>query len=79
MVANPILRSLLWIMGFLALTGNLATNFLTVKEMFFNRKNKPIANPDTKFVQRANNFFISNLTVFDFLMGVYCWELLAKV
>jgi len=78
MIASPFLRSLFWIMGFVALTGNLATNFLTVKEMFFNRKNNSITNPDTKFVKRTNNFFIFNLTLFDCLMGVYLLGIVGK-
>jgi len=78
MIASPLLRSLFWIMGFLALTGNLATNFLTVKKMFFKRKNKSTANPNTKLVKRANNFFILNLTFYDFLMGVYLLGIVGK-
>ena len=78
MIASPFLRALFWTMGFLALAGNLATNFLTVKKTFFNRKDKSTANPDTKFVKRANNFFILNLTLFDFLMGVYLLGIVGK-
>jgi len=78
MIANSFLRSLFWIMGFLALMGNLATNFLTGREMFFHCKNKSTANPNAKFVKRANNFFIFNLAIFDFLMGVYLLGIVGK-
>jgi len=78
MIANTFLRSLFWIMDFLALTGHLATNFIKVKEMFFDGKNNSTTNPDIKLVKRANNFFIFNLTVFDFLMGVYLLGIVGK-
>jgi len=78
MIANEFLRSLFWIMGFLSLIGNLATYFLTVKEMIFACKNKSTANPNTIFIKRANNFFILNLTLFDFLMGVYLLGVVGK-
>jgi len=38
MVANPVLRSLFWIMDFVTLIGNLVTNILTLMEMVFDIK-----------------------------------------
>jgi len=78
MIASLFLRVLFWIMGFLALIGNIATNFVTVREMFSDYKNSFTAIPNTKFVKRANNFFIINLTIFDFLMGVYLLGVVGK-
>ena len=71
MIANPVLRSLFWIMGFLALVGNLATNILTLMEMVSDGKNNTSATRSEAFVKLANKFFIFNLTISDFLMGVY--------
>jgi len=42
MIANPVLRSLFWMMGFVALIGNLATLVLTLTEMV---RYEMIANP----------------------------------
>ena len=71
MIANPVLRSLFWIMGFVALIGNLATNILTLKEMFlYGKRNNAFPNR-TSSVKVANSCFIFNLTISDFLMGVY--------
>jgi len=78
MIANPFLRSLFWIMGFLALVGNLATSILTMKEMYFSRIINSTANPNTVYVKRANNIFIFNLTLFDFLMGLYLLGVVGK-
>ena len=71
MIANPILRSLFWIMGFVALIGNLATNILTLMEMVSDNKSNTSVNESNSFVKLANRFFIFNLTISDFLMGVY--------
>jgi len=71
MIANPVLRSLFWIMGFLALMGNLATNILILMEMFSECKYNASVAENTKFVKQANRFFIFNLTISDFVMGVY--------
>ena len=71
MIANPVLRSLFWIMGFVALIGNLTTNILTLKEMVLHgisNKSRPKGN---SFVKATNNCFIFNLTISDFFMGVY--------
>ena len=75
MIANPVLRSLFWIMGFLALFGNLTTNILTLMEMVIDCKsrkkgNTPVAKSNN-FVKLANRLFVFNLTISDFLMGVY--------
>jgi len=71
MIANPVLRSLFWIMGLVALIGNLATNIPTLKEMVLHGKsNKPLPK-GSSFVKVANSCFIFNLTISDFLMGVY--------
>jgi len=71
MIANPVLRSLFWIMGFVALVGNLATNILTLIEMVFDYKSNTSRDISDCFVKLANKFFIFNLTISDFLMGVY--------
>ena len=71
MIANPVLRSLFWIMGFAALIGNLVTNILTLKEMFFHDKSNNSFSKGNSFVELANGYFIFNLTISDFLMGVY--------
>jgi len=71
MIANPVLRSLFWIMGFLALIGNLATNILTMVEMIYDRRQNASTATCNNFVILANRFFIFNLTISDFLMGVY--------
>ena len=71
MIANPVLRSLFWIMGFVALVGNLATNILTLIEMVFDYKSNTSRDIRDCFVALANRFFIFNLTISDFLMGVY--------
>ena len=71
MIANPVLRSLFWIMGFVALIGNLARNILTLMEIVFNGESiNSVANGNS-FVKLANRFFIFNLAIADFLMGVY--------
>jgi len=82
MIANPVLRSLFWIMGFLTLIGNLATNIVTLMEMVFDYKsrkkgNAPVAK-SSSFVTLANRIFIFNLTISDFLMGVYLLGIVAK-
>ena len=71
MIANPVLRSLFWIMGFAALIENLVTNILTLKEMFFHDKSNNSFSKGNSFVELANGYFIFNLTISDFLMGVY--------
>jgi len=58
MIANPILRSLFWIMGFVALFGNLATNILTLKEMIFHGKSDNSIPKGSNFVKVANSCFI---------------------
>ena len=69
MTGNPVLRSLFWIMGFVALTGNLVTNILTLMEVFDDKSNTSV-NKNNRFVKLANRFFIFNLSISDFLMGV---------
>ena len=71
MIANPVLRSLFWVMGFLALTGNLATNILTLMEMVFDLKRNNSLATINSFTKLANRFLIFNLTISDFLMGFY--------
>jgi len=71
MIANPVLRSLFWIMGCVALIGNLVTNILTLIDMVFDGRTTTSVHKKKSFVKRANNFFIFNLTISDFLMGVY--------
>ena len=71
MIANPVLRSLFRIMGFVALIGNLATNILTLIEMVFHRKSKTSASRSEAFVKLANRFFVFNLITSDFFMGAY--------
>jgi len=71
MIGNPVLRSLFWIMGLLALIGNLATNIVTLLEMFFDSENNTSVTKNNNFVKTANRYFILNLTSSDFLMGVY--------
>jgi len=69
MIANPFLRSLFWIMGFVALIGNLVTNIVTLMELVFVNKNNISADKSNCFVKLANGFFIFNLTISDFFMG----------
>ena len=71
MIADPVLRSLFWIMGFVALIGNLATNFVTLMDMVSHDKSNNFLAKDNSFVKLANGYFIFNLTISDFLMGVY--------
>ena len=71
MTTNSVLRSLFWIMGFMALIGNLATNILTLMEMVFDHKTRISVQNCNSFVKLTNNFFIFNLIISDFLMGVY--------
>ena len=71
MIANPVLRSLFWIMGFMALIGNLAVNIPTLIEMVFDNKSNTSVDKCNSFVKLPNNFFIFNLSISDFLMGVY--------
>jgi len=71
MIANLVLRSLFWIMGFVALIGNLTTNILTLKEMVFHGKSDNYTPKVSSFVKVANSCFIFNLTISDCLMGVY--------
>jgi len=70
MIANPVLNSLFWIMGFLALTGNLVTNILSVKEMVCAYKGNTTTDKNSIFAKLSNSCFIFNLTIADFLMGV---------
>jgi len=71
LIASPFFRALFWIVGFLALIGNLVTNLVTVREMFRDYKSNAVVNSSKRYVKRASNFFIFNLTISDFLMGVY--------
>jgi len=71
MIANPLLRSLFWMMGFVALIENLTTSILTLKEMIFDHKSNTSLDKDNRFVKLANSFFIFNLTISDLLMGVH--------
>jgi len=71
MIANPLLRSFFWIMGVVALIGNLATSVLTLMEMVSGNKSSTCVNKRNNFVKLGNRFFIFNLTISDFLMGVY--------
>jgi len=71
MISNPVIRSLFWIMGFVALIGNLTTNILTLKEMIFHGRSNNSVAKGNNFVELANRFLIFNLTISDFLMGVY--------
>jgi len=70
MIANLVLRSLFWIMGFVALIGNLATMILTLMEMILDKRKNSLDKSDS-LVKLTNRFFIFNLTISDFLMGVY--------
>jgi len=63
MIADPVLRTLFWIMGLTATIGNINVNVHAVKEIFFGDYSNKI--------KRANNIFIANLCVSDFLMGLY--------
>jgi len=71
MIANPVLRSLFWIIGFVALIGNLATNVLILMEIVFHFKSSNSVAKGDSSVKLANRFFIFNLTISNFLMGVY--------
>ena len=71
MIANPVLRSLFWIMGFVALIGNLATNILTSMEMVCDLKRNKSVTESNGFVKLANRYFVFNLTISDFFMGVH--------
>ena len=71
MIANPVLRSLFWIMGFVALIGNLGTINLILIEQFFDNQSNTSVNKSNNFAKLANRFFIFNLSLSDFLMGVY--------
>uniref|UniRef100_H2XZV5 G-protein coupled receptors family 1 profile domain-containing protein n=1 Tax=Ciona intestinalis TaxID=7719 RepID=H2XZV5_CIOIN len=62
MIGNPFLRALFWIMGLLALFGNLAVFLVTIKQMV-----KPVNLP----VKHACLWFVANLSLSDFLMSVY--------
>jgi len=62
MIASPILRALFWIMGCLAVLGNLAVGISTVRELF---------NAGSDNIRQTNNVLIVNLSLSDFLMGVY--------
>ena len=68
-IANPVLRSLFWIMGFVALFGNLATNILTLKQMVLHGKSNRSFRKGSSFVKVANSCFIFNLTISDFING----------
>ena len=71
MIANPVLRSLFWIMGLVAFIGNLVTNILTLKEMVCQDKGSKSVDKHNRIVKLGSRFFIFNLTLSDFLMGVY--------
>jgi len=71
MIANPVLRSLFWIMGFVALIGNVATNILTLKEIVFHDKSNNSLPKGKNFANVANSCFIFNLSISNFLVGVY--------
>jgi len=71
MIANPALRSSFWIMGFLASIGNLATNVVTIRATFCKKKKNKKAPNDKNLVKLANSLFILNLTISDFIMGIY--------
>jgi len=58
MVANPVIYSLLWIMGFVTLIGN--TIILTLKELVFHRKSNKTVGKGNSFVKVANSCFIFN-------------------
>jgi len=71
MIVKLVLRSLFWIMGFVALIGNIATNILTLTDVVFHGKRNNSLPKGNSFVKVANSCFIFNLTISDFLMGVY--------
>ena len=71
MIANPVLRSLFWIMDFVALIGNLTTNIPTLEEMVFHGKSNNSFGKGNTLVKLANRFLIFNLAISDFLMVVY--------
>ena len=71
MITNPVLRSLFWIMGFVALVGNLVTNVPTLRDIVFYYKSCKSLDKGDDFMKLANKFFFFNLTISDFLMGMY--------
>jgi len=66
-------------MGFVALIGNLATLILTLTEMVSHYKSNPCIDTKTGLVKLINAFFIFNLGISDFSMGVYLLGVVCQV
>ncbi|CAK8675562.1 unnamed protein product [Clavelina lepadiformis] len=63
LIANPILRAFVWIMGLTAIIGNAV---VIISEGFRFRKSKK-----DSALSRANHLLMLNLAIADFLMGLY--------
>jgi len=72
MIAFPVLKGVMWIMGILALIGNAAVNITTTMEIM-----KKIRTIKKNRIKLANSILIWNLTISDFIMGAYLIAMLA--
>ena len=79
MISNLFLRILFWLMGLVALIGNLLINISTLKDVI-HRKIQNMGKPSVtgNNVKSANDIFIMNLSASDFLMGVYLIGVVAQ-
>ena len=59
MIANPVLCSLFWIMSFVALIGNLATNIVTLLEIISDCKKPSSISESISCVESVNRFLFS--------------------
>ncbi|XP_076812331.1 uncharacterized protein LOC143459189 isoform X2 [Clavelina lepadiformis] len=65
LIANPVLRALVWIMGLLAIFGNAVVVFGESKQLVKTNKKKGLTSLS------VNHMLVLNLAVADFLMGIY--------
>ncbi|XP_039247954.2 uncharacterized protein LOC120325854 isoform X1 [Styela clava] len=63
LLANPILRTLVWIMGFLSFSGNLSVIFQEIRYICGSFQLQPVT--------KVNRMLILNLAVSDIIMGIY--------
>ncbi|CAK8675570.1 unnamed protein product [Clavelina lepadiformis] len=65
LIANPVLRVLVWIIGLLAIFGNAVVVFGESKQLVKTNRKKGLTSLS------ANHMLVLNLAVADFLMGIY--------
>jgi len=66
MIASPLLHALFWIMGCFAFAGNIHVGYHIVKDRIVNNRSR-----ENDVVKTANQIFVFNIALSDFLMGFY--------